>query len=370
MQRTTDPRQRRRRHRKITAEARAVSRMARIILLGAISARLIMVMLDALANRIGSPGGEILIPIYIALMPIIGWQARGWWTAEAKPILTGTEEHHTHHQKGERIMTKLKDLPVSARVANRARPGIILRVGGRDLPGYPGTILVADGIVKQGCFDAKEPKNPDVGCRNYGNSDYEVSNAHQWLNSDGKKWFKPQHEYDASPTKANIFDGDNPYANDPGFLTDFSPAFKAALAKATIKTRKIEDGSIHEMLASVWLMSGAEVGFDAKRTDGNDEGEMFPLFADFRMRIAAPTAEAVETASYKPKSFNPHEGWWYWLRSPSAAYSYNVRNVGTSGAESNNNACNGISGLRPALLLKSDISVSDEPDASGVYWID
>ncbi|MDR2513872.1 MAG: hypothetical protein LBD02_01540 [Christensenellaceae bacterium] len=95
MQRTPDPRQRRRRRRKVTAEARAVSRMARIILLGAIAARLIMVMLDALANRIGSPGGEILIPIYIALMPIIGWQARGWWTTEAKPILAGTEEDTT-----------------------------------------------------------------------------------------------------------------------------------------------------------------------------------------------------------------------------------------------------------------------------------
>lgn len=266
-------------------------------------------------------------------------------------------------------MTKLNDLAVSTRVANRARPGIILRVGGRDLPGYPGTILVADNIIKQGCFDAKEPKNPDVGRRNYGNSDYEVSNAHQWLNADGKKWFKPQHEYDASPTKANIFDGDNPYANDPGFLTDFSPAFKAALAKATIKTRKIEDGSIHEMLASVWLMSGAEMGFDAKRTDDNDEGVMFPLFEDFRMRIASPTAEAVETASYQPRSFNPRESWFYWLRSADATGSYNVRNVSASGAE-NNNACLGSGGLRPALLLKSDISVSDRPDANGVYWID
>ncbi|MDR2513873.1 MAG: DUF6273 domain-containing protein [Christensenellaceae bacterium] len=267
-------------------------------------------------------------------------------------------------------MTKLNDLAVSARLANRARPGITFRVGGCDLPGYPGTILVADGIVKQGCFDAKEPKNPDVGCRNYGNSDYEVSNAHQWLNADGKKWFKPQHEYDASPTKANIFDGDNPYANDPGFLTDFSPAFKAALAKATIKTRKIEDGSTHEMLASVWLMSGAEVGFDAKRTDDNDEGEMFPLFADFLMRIAAPTAEAVETASYQPRSFNPRESWWYWLRSPYATNSYYVRYVSASGAELRVGAYDGVSGLRPALLLKSDIAVSDEPDANGVYWID
>ena len=95
MQRTTEQQRRRRRRIKARAEMRAVSRMARIILLGAIAARLIMVMLDALAGRIGSPGGEILIPIYIALMPIIGWQARGWWTTEAKPILAGTEEDTT-----------------------------------------------------------------------------------------------------------------------------------------------------------------------------------------------------------------------------------------------------------------------------------
>jgi hypothetical protein len=58
-----------------------------------------------------------------------------------------------------------------------------------------------------------------------------------------------------------------------------------------------------------------------------------------RMKIAAPNTEAVETASY----------------------------LYADGAEGIHDANNGYTGLRPALLLKSGISVSDEPDERGVY---
>ena len=46
------------------------------------------------------------------------------------------------------------------------------------------------------------------------------------------------------------------------------------------------------------------------------------------------------------------------VRSPNSSNSNNVRNVNTDGSSNNNNAYNGNNGVRPALYLKSEISVS------------
>ena len=113
-------------------------------------------------------------------------------------------------------------------------------------------------------------------------------------------------------------------------------------------------------------MSATEVGFDADGT----EGAFLPLFDDFRMRVAAPTPEVVETASWTPEDFNPTTAWYWWLRSPNASNSYYVRLVDTTNEESISYAYGGGAGLRPALLLKSDISVSEAPDERGVYIIE
>lgn len=56
-------------------------------------------------------------------------------------------------------------------------------------------------------------------------------------------------------------------------------------------------------------------------------------------------------------------GRWWWTRTRwSASYSYHVRRVRTGGALSFSNAYYGNSGLRPALLLSSDLLISDYPD--------
>jgi hypothetical protein len=259
----------------------------------------------------------------------------------------------------------LNDLHIGAMFADKETPNLLLRVGGRDLPGYPGTIGVADSIIKQGCFDARELENPDRNRSNWGNNHYPTSNAHQWLNAEGNDWYKPQHDHDAPPIADNIFDEYNPYANDPGFLSRFSRAFRDALTEADIKTRNAKTGDTETVKAKVWLLSATEVGFDK---DGS-EGAFLPLFDDFRMKIAAPNTEAVKTASCKPEGFNPTGGWPYFLRSPYTPRSDSVRLVRTDGSESSYRAYYGSYGLRPALLLKSGISVSDEPDERGVYII-
>jgi hypothetical protein len=255
----------------------------------------------------------------------------------------------------------LNDLSLGAMFADKETPNLILRVGGRDLPGYPAP-LASPTTSSAGCFDAREPKNPDRNRANWGNNHYPTSNAHQWLNSEENDWFKPQHDHDAPPSLTTSSTATT-LRQHPGFLARFSRAFRDGLTEADIKTRNAKTGDTETIKAKVWLLSATEVGFD---TDGT-EGVLLPIFADFRMKIAAPNAEAVETASYQPGGFNPTEGWPYLLRSPDAANSYIVRRVNSDGTEGRGNAYNGDLGLRPALLLKSEISVSDEPDERGVY---
>jgi hypothetical protein len=77
-----------RKYRRLKADARALIRITTIILLGGIAARIVFIMLDTLAAReFGNFGGEILLPVYIVLMPLIGWKLRGRWTNEAKPTM-------------------------------------------------------------------------------------------------------------------------------------------------------------------------------------------------------------------------------------------------------------------------------------------
>jgi hypothetical protein len=256
-------------------------------------------------------------------------------------------------------MKTLSQLPIGARFADRANLHTVLRVAGHKIPGYPGTIGVADNIVMLGCFDACEPNNPDRGRASGGNNHYPVSNVHQWLNAVEDDWYQPQHEHDEPPITKHVYSGDNPYASKPGFLTRFSDAFVEALAYAEIRTLNKTNK------ARVWLLSATEIGFDKNGT----EGMYFPLFDDPRMRRATPTQEAVYAADTELAGFSTRESWRYFLRSPYAASSSNVRLVYLDGTEYYSSAFDGRVGLRPAFLLQSEISVSDEPDECGIYLV-
>ncbi|XCH78296.1 MAG: DUF6273 domain-containing protein [Candidatus Dehalobacter alkaniphilus] len=60
----------------------------------------------------------------------------------------------------------------------------------------------------------------------------------------------------------------------------------------------------------------------------------------------------------------PLDGWWWTLTRYSASNSYYVRSVNTDGTLYYNYAYNGYNGLRPALLLSSDLLISDIPELS------
>ena len=255
-------------------------------------------------------------------------------------------------------MKRLGDLSIGAKIADINCPHIILLLAGVFLPGYPGVVCLSENIVRLGCFDAREPKNPDSDSARFGNNHYPVSNIHQWLNAEERDWFKYAHEYDAPPILENIFNGDDPYDAEPGFLSGFSEDFKEALTLADIRTLRVEEGVSELIKAKVWLLSGSEIGFD---TDGT-EGCYFPLFDHSQTKVAFN-----QTAGWP--YFNPTDGWPYFLRSRSKEHRDSVRLVNRGGGEAHDYAYHGYNGIRPAFLLKPDLPLEEKPVEGGVYLV-
>lgn len=176
------------------------------------------------------------------------------------------------------------------------------------------------------------------------------------------------HSADAPPSSANV--SYNPYDTLAGFLTSFSAQMKAALLDTTVTVAKATvDGAGSETVTSkIFLLSKAEVGLGAE--NGITEGTLLALFnANNTSRVATPTAAAVSNSNYTSTSLKEGAGWHWWLRSPYAANSSNVRHVSADGSKTSSDACNGYIGLRPALNLPSNILVSDSVGSDGAYTI-
>lgn len=161
----------------------------------------------------------------------------------------------------------------------------------------------------------------------------------------------------------------NEYDDEAGFLTGFSAQMLAAILNTTLTVAKasVDGGGSETVTDRVFLLSKAEVGLGAE--NGVSEGSTLAMFSDNASRQCRPTAQAVSNSEYTNSSLSASQPWWYWLRSPGASYSYDVRIVHSDGALNSGSAYSGGSGVRPALNLSSSILVSDSPDSDGAYTI-
>lgn len=161
----------------------------------------------------------------------------------------------------------------------------------------------------------------------------------------------------------------NEYDDEAGFLTGFSAQMLAAILNTTLTVAKasVDGGGSETVTDKVFLLSKAEVGLGAE--NGVSEGSTLAMFSDNASRQCRPTAQAVSNSECTNSSLSASQPWWYWLRSPSASYSYIVRVVSSDGALYGDSAYYGDSGVRPALNLSSSILVSDSPDSDGAYTI-
>lgn len=82
-------------------------------------------------------------------------------------------------------------------------------------------IFLAEKVLDILPFDSAEPRNRNGNSYYAGNSNYELSNIHQFLNADGEDWFERTHYDDEEPVR---------YQRDiPGFLTHFEDYELASL---------------------------------------------------------------------------------------------------------------------------------------------
>ena len=187
---------------------------------------------------------------------------------------------------------------------------------------HPKTItLMAKHIIRYVAFDAKEPNNPNPDRRDFGNNRWSVSNIRQWLNSNeaASEWFKPQHDYDESPTMDKVsftsYNGNaGVYAGDPGFLAGFSEEVLQHLTVITNITAKpaADGGSSETTEDKVFLPSWTEMGFG--NNNGIDEGIALSKFTDNTSRLKTDLLGL------------------YWLRSNETASATKVRIIADDGS--------------------------------------
>ena len=266
------------------------------------------------------------------------------------------------------------EIPINS--PHRARYGnqIAFRVAAKNHAGYPANsvTLIPERLIQIIGFDGMEANSADSNRRLYGNNRYLWANLRRWLNSNANagQWYTAAHSTDAPPNAANISSG-NHFEAWAGFLQIFPSDFVNALLDTNLivaRNTVVDGGSFETVTDKFFLASTTEVGLANENSIA--EGSLLPLFSDNASRICLPTAEAVNPANnnnYTSSSFNITSGWHWWLRTPIASDSYNVRNVNSTGTLTSDGACNGYGGLRPLCNLPSAILVSDNVNSRGNY---
>lgn len=239
-------------------------------------------------------------------------------------------------------------------------------------PAYPSNsvTLLTDRIIDFRAFDAKEPNNTSTERQNNGNNRYSVSNIDQWLNKDSAAgaWYVAQHSADQAPS-ANYVAARAPYDVRPGFLNAFRTEEKNAILDTTIRVVKpsLDGGGYEDITRKVFLPSTTEVG--AANENNIAEGLVWSYFngSTGANRIGYATQHALTNslADYKPANTTTAHSWH--LRTPRYDNGYSIKTIEQYGSVGKPDAISSLVGVRPAVNLKSTLTVSDETDADGCY---
>lgn len=274
----------------------------------------------------------------------------------------------------------LSNLPVGAKV----KLGFysLIPAAGFDIPwvivaknhvGYPtnSVTLLADKIVDLRCLDAKEPNNPDVDRKKYGNNRYSQSNLDQWLNSsaNGNEWYTAKHTYDQSPDTSDRCGGYNTqYLDHWGFLHDFTQKERDAILTTTIRVETAEayDGITQEDIQrKVFLPSVAEVG----KGSSSLVGEKWAYFSAGNSPATTAHSEVLSGSSSVDKPSSATKAWEWWLRTPYSDSSEKTQVIDKYGDWGVNTSCRGTIGVRPAINVNATTLVSDITDNEGYYTL-
>ena len=200
------------------------------------------------------------------------------------------------------------------------------------------TIQLHDCIAVTFQFDAAEPTNPDSDRKSDGSNNWLESGIRQWLNSDGNAgtWWEAKTDYDVKPS----------YASTAGFLKGLDAEFLSTVgevSKITARDTVIDGGGSDTSTEKFFLLSVTEVygGLNNKIA----EGVAYPYYADNSVLSAAGTGKDINRIKYRSGAAQ-----FWWLRSPSASYSYFVWGVHATGTVSRS-AASYKNGVAPACCI-------------------
>ena len=205
-------------------------------------------------------------------------------------------------------------------------------------------------------------------------SDYWVdSNIRCWLNS-GELMGSVRWTCNNPPYEENVYNGYNDYADEAGFLSNFTPterkAIKIVTQKSLLNVYEFSDSSnsansdYHQYNSSINdVLQNYDTAYSEQVTDmmflldvkqinavynnGNILGENY--------YIGTPTQEAVENSEYKNSNLSAGYVWDSWLRSSNAEGSgTSVRTLDHNGNVSNSVTYSSGVGVRPAFYLDPD----------------
>lgn len=156
------------------------------------------------------------------------------------------------------------------------------------------------------------------------NNDYKNSDIHSYLNG----------------TFLNLFDND---------IKNAIKQVKIPYQNGTGSGGSVASGA-NGLSCKIFLLSGYEVGFSTS------DNSRFPRDGAKLSYFSSGTGSAANNK--RIANYNGSASYW-WLRSPDSYYSSNVWNV-LSGGNYGNWNCSSTYGVRPALVLDSSLSVSDD----------
>ncbi len=241
-------------------------------------------------------------------------------------------------------------------------------------------LLFSDRILSLKAFDAfgDAPGGRDHVFRHrvlYGSNYWAQANLREWLNSeDNVVSFSTQ-----PPTAAHVAWGLDSYADEPGFLANWTAAERQAIVPSTHKTllswfdRTLTEGPRMDadMLNAVAAGRIMEYNEDVRQAADGYEQAFYQNVTDRVFLLSVKelhdyvyqqgmdirgylTQEAVNNSQILKDGHSINEPWQYWLRTPLQGAAAKLRYVDSHGKVVQTDAYGAVPGVRPAVYVSLD----------------
>ncbi len=201
--------------------------------------------------------------------------------------------------------------------------------------------------------------------------------ANYWAGSSLREWLNSGAEcvtftYNP-PSKENLWNGLNAYANEPGFLSNFTESQLVLIQETENKSLLAQcDCELKEGGTEAFTLQGSK---DLSKSVQNYDNAYYHTVTDkvFILDIKqlaeyvsangfsqtkAPTEEAVARSEYKSPSLTASKDFNYWTRTPITTTADKCMRISSAGVSGDTSVDNRNLGLVPAVIIASDFTAS------------